>query len=163
MNPKYILLLMLGTLLYSCKKHSCVPRIIERVHIPKVDSFKITDTAAKIIRYVKGSDFNQRIDSSFAVIYHKASGGTYFGAGFVYDFSDVSHDYMIILLPSGTTHKIQNIQYGNEKYTSGPMAGGGTRNDPSVSCSYVYTHNGKVVTNKSDSYYIVGSRAEIEL
>jgi len=164
MKLKCLLLLVSCILLYSCKRRSCLSRIITVVNVTGYNQpHPIPDTAAKIIRFVNGSNFTQKADSSFANIYVKRSGNTYVGSAFGYDFSDISYEYMIVLLPSGVTHRVKDIRYGNEKYTVGAMGGGGSGNDPRVSCSYGYTLDERVISNGSDFYNKAGTHAEIDL
>ncbi len=43
-----------------------------------------------------------------------ARGGPLPAAGIMYDFSNVSYEYQVTILPSGKVYKITNINYGDE-------------------------------------------------
>lgn len=147
MKPSCLLLLSMLLWFCSClKKYDCEKRIISEVNLnnrPK------TDSVARVIRCEKGSNFTKRIDSVDKAIGDKISGSTYFESSFGYKFSDVSCDYMIVLLPTGKTYKVTDIRYGNESVAYGGTSGG---EDRSVKCSYGYTLDGKVITHEAETY-----------
>src|SRR6185312_7646471 len=114
MKSSYLLLVLLSLWICSCGgKYNCQPRKIHEVNLynrPK------TDTVANVIRCEKGSNFAKKIDSAYCSIRDKMSDSFYLGSFINCDISDASFDYIIVLLPTGATYKIKDIQYGHETY-----------------------------------------------
>jgi hypothetical protein len=118
----------------SCSRRHCETRILKGVCLK--DRELTTDTAAKIISFEKGTDFSKKIDSSYTVV-SPGTAATIQSQGpsgyFSCDFSDNTRDYLLILLPSGITHKIKDIKYGSELSYGSHL----------TMCSYGYNLDGK--------------------
>ena len=127
------MLILLLLWLNSCQKH-CITVYLENVRLESYDS--LADSSATIIRYIKGTNFQNAKDSSLVNI---ASVHQSFGPAqgyFAYNFSNTISDYKIIIHPSEKVYEVTDVRFGNEKYS--PGCGGSS----ATTCSYGYTLNG---------------------
>lgn len=127
MNRNLIILACALAWLNSCHRQ-CAPTYFKSV-AAYIDS---ADTAAEVVRYDQGNNFLKAIDSASVKVTHCAESAKGIAGCFEYDFSDAAREYLIRYLPSGRTHMITHITYGNESDHSG--CGGGHRTV--CSCGY---------------------------
>lgn len=125
MKPRLFIYACIVSWLSSCHG-KCASQFFSNVVF--ANPIASTDSAIVIVKFAKGNNFTAPIDST---IIAKSPGSTIFP----YDFSNPDMEYSLRLLPSGETHKITNIRYGDEKNTS---HGGHT-----TQCSRGYAVDGK--------------------
>lgn len=130
MKRHLFILVGLMAWLNSCHK-KCTTVVFASIAITHDIS---ADSIAHIISYATGNNFTTPIDSATLTItqYKTPPSGI-----INYDLSDASKNYIVRLLPSGETHMISKIHYGDEKNVSG--CGGGS----ATICSYGATVDGK--------------------
>ena len=139
-------LLLFGSILYSCKKDAhCTPPDFRGVSVNNT-----TDTQALVIAYEKASNFSIATDSTFVAM--GGSNSVPRNVNFFYEFTDPGKDYRIILLPSGTQHKV-SFSVGND-------GGGYGLAERTYYCSFTITVDGVATTTPLNisgaNYYYIG-------
>lgn len=120
----------------SCNIRRCTTRIIKGVEFSR-ETF--SDTQVMIVQCKKGTGFKTAFDSSRVSIFIYPDASYRSGsprANFWYDFNNTDCDYLIRMLPSGETHRLEDIEYGKETYS-------GYNGGAIEYCSYSYTVDGQ--------------------
>ncbi len=109
-------ILLLTVLFSGCAKDHCTQPTLRNIFINETRAL-FSDSVALVVTLENGSNFSKGIDSVYVPFTTSPSGEPY-RAKFTYEFQ-TGQDYIFIFLPSGESHKLSGIRYGNEKYQNG--------------------------------------------